>query len=146
MGRHPHKMAPQNAPRHISSLWHRFIRHRSQQQRGGCIPDIPKLIVVEYERGWSEFAPIIYPYKGHFLCYWLAVVHTWQWSSPGEAVSRGTRPTWNAHTGEEIGLETNRRTEDAAARWGNWKKKTEGERKWRDAPLNFFHIKIMFSN
>lgn len=90
---------------------------------GGCAFQTSQtsgtVVVVEYEWGWSEFAPIIYPFKGHFLCYWLAVVHTWQLSFPGEAVSRGTRPTWNAHTGEEIGLETNRHTEDAAARWGN---------------------------
>lgn len=80
-------------------------------------------------------------FKGHFLCYWLAVVHTWQLSSPGEAVSRGTRPTWNAHTGEEIGLETN--TEDAAARWGNWKiQKGRGNEETR--PLTPFILKSCF--
>lgn len=100
-------------------------------------------LVVEYERGWSEFAPIIYPFKGHFLCYWLAVVHTWQLSSPGEAVSGGTRPTWNAHTGEEMGLETNRRAGDAAARWGNWKiQKGRGNEETR--PLTSFILKSYF--
>lgn len=124
-----------------------YLRQESTTEGGrggGAFQTSPnKWRVVEYERGWSEFAPILYPFKGHFLCYWLAVVHTWQLRSPGEAVSGGTRPTWNAHTGEEIGLETNRHTEDAAARWGNWKiQKGRGNEETR--PLTSFILKSCF--
>lgn len=138
------KMRQDTSVRYDTDLSATGVNNRRREGGGGAFQTSPnKWRVVEYERGWSEFAPILYPFKGHFLCYWLAVVHTWQLRSPGEAVSGGTRPTWNAHTGEEIGLETNRHTEDAAARWGNWKiQKGRGNEETR--PLTSFILKSCF--